>query len=344
MTSGPLNTPSPVSTTSAKAAAAEPGSPLSRPEVSEAWNTASRTYSSFGEFAMGFAEAAVRLSPLPALAAAQAAEPGSTSSSSDAGGSGKGDGDAGVRRKPLRVMDIACGLGAASIAAARELAAHGCGSQDEAVVLATDLSPEMVAGCAAAAKAAGIGALLDCKAMDGQRLAVETGTQDMVFCQFGIIFFADRVRGAREIRRVLKSPGGVAVILTWERVRTAEIAIETVRETCPSAARTPEQVGMGNVLSLNTPEKLTELLTSVGFTRVDIHRRRDWFGMTFEEYTDFTANPIIKSLFEEYDIVEGSPQHAAVMEGLRHRLNMADPDGSGVARLEMVALIAVAYV
>ena len=46
---------------------------------------------------------------------------------------------------------------------------------------------------------------------------------DLVLCQFGAMFFPDRVRAYREVRRVLR-PGGSFVYNMWDRIETNEFA------------------------------------------------------------------------------------------------------------------------
>ncbi|HEV2956964.1 MAG TPA: methyltransferase domain-containing protein, partial [Xanthobacteraceae bacterium] len=46
---------------------------------------------------------------------------------------------------------------------------------------------------------------------------------DVVVCQFGVMFFPDRVRGYAEARRVLK-PGGRFLFNVWDRIADNEFA------------------------------------------------------------------------------------------------------------------------
>jgi ubiquinone/menaquinone biosynthesis C-methylase UbiE len=52
---------------------------------------------------------------------------------------------------------------------------------------------------------------------DALRLPFEDGSFDAVCCQFGVMFFPDRVAGYREALRVLK-PGGRFLFNTWDRI------------------------------------------------------------------------------------------------------------------------------
>ncbi|EMN48431.1 methyltransferase domain protein [Leptospira interrogans str. L1207] len=47
--------------------------------------------------------------------------------------------------------------------------------------------------------------------MDGQKLEFENDRFDAAFSMFGLMFFSDKVRGLKEIHRVLKPKGKIAV-------------------------------------------------------------------------------------------------------------------------------------
>jgi SAM-dependent methyltransferase len=56
---------------------------------------------------------------------------------------------------------------------------------------------------------------------DALALPFEDGQFDTVFCQFGVMFFPDRVAGYREARRVLK-PGGRFLFNAWDSIERNE--------------------------------------------------------------------------------------------------------------------------
>ncbi|WP_428668598.1 class I SAM-dependent methyltransferase [Reyranella sp.] len=78
-------------------------------------------------------------------------------------------------------------------------------------IVATDLNQAMVDH--AAAKPALARAML--RQADALTLPFEAGRFDAVVCQFGAMFFPDRVAGYREARRVLK-PGGRFLFAIWD--------------------------------------------------------------------------------------------------------------------------------
>lgn len=60
---------------------------------------------------------------------------------------------------------------------------------------------------------------------DALALPFEDGAFDVVFCQFGAMFFPDRIAGYGEARRVLR-PGGRFVFNVWDRIEENAFADE----------------------------------------------------------------------------------------------------------------------
>jgi ubiquinone/menaquinone biosynthesis C-methylase UbiE len=60
-------------------------------------------------------------------------------------------------------------------------------------------------------------ARINWRKVDAQTLPFEDSKFDVVFCQFGVMFFPDRQSGYREAKRVLK-PGGRFLFNVWDRI------------------------------------------------------------------------------------------------------------------------------
>jgi SAM-dependent methyltransferase len=101
--------------------------------------------------------------------------------------------------RPRRVLELAAGSGALTC----ELLAAV-----DAEVVATDLNEAMVAVGAGRAPTA------TWRAADALDLPFADGGFDVVVCQFGAMFFPDRVAGFREAGRVL-GEGGTLLVSTW---------------------------------------------------------------------------------------------------------------------------------
>jgi len=104
------------------------------------------------------------------------------------------------------VLDVACGSGASAIPAAEAVAPDG-------TVLAIDLAERLLA--LGEAKAARRGLKNICfERGDMMALNQPDGKFDAVVCVFGIFFVPDMAAAVRELRRMVK-PGGDLAITTW---------------------------------------------------------------------------------------------------------------------------------
>lgn len=129
------------------------------------------------------------------------------------------------------VLDVACGAGAVSVAAA---AAVGPAGQ----VLGIDLAEAMVQAARRRARDLGF-AHARFERMDAERLALPDAAFDVALCALGLMYLPDPGAALRELHRVLR-PGGRAVLAVWgERARCGwaplfGIVDDEVRsEVCP---------------------------------------------------------------------------------------------------------------
>lgn len=118
-----------------------------------------------------------------------------------------------ARRDGLRVLEIACGTGVVTRRLRAEL-------PRDAAIVATDLSPAMLA-LAAHAVPSGVA----WQPADAQALPFDDAAFDAVVCQFGVMFLPDKVRGFAEARRVL-APGGQLLVNTWDSLAANPYAAE----------------------------------------------------------------------------------------------------------------------
>jgi ubiquinone/menaquinone biosynthesis C-methylase UbiE len=79
--------------------------------------------------------------------------------------------------------------------------------------VATDVNQAMLDQ----ASAAGTRRVVEWRQADAMRLPFPDGTFDAVVCQFGVMFFPDKVKAFSEVRRVL-GPGGAFVFNVWDRI------------------------------------------------------------------------------------------------------------------------------
>jgi SAM-dependent methyltransferase len=115
--------------------------------------------------------------------------------------------------RPKRVLESACGTGFVTRAMVAALAA-------DAEIVATDLNQPMLDFAGQQEGTKGV----VWRQADAQHLPFEEASFDAVVCQFGVMFFPDRVAGYREARRVLK-PGGHFVSSVWDRLEDNEFSL-----------------------------------------------------------------------------------------------------------------------
>jgi ubiquinone/menaquinone biosynthesis C-methylase UbiE len=163
--------------------------------------------------------------------------------------------------KPQDVLETAAGTGVLTRAIVAKL-------PHQARVVATDLSQPMLDHAAAREQAEG---RITWRQADALALPFEDQSFDAVACQFGVMFFPDKVQGFKEARRVLR-PGGRFIFNVWDRISEnefADIVTATIFPQDPPRfmARTPH--GYHDVA------KLREELTMAGFAQVSIETLGD---------------------------------------------------------------------
>jgi len=119
---------------------------------------------------------------------------------------------------PSRVLEIAAGTGVVTRVAAGML-------PESVELVVTDLNQAMLDQ----AEAIGTSRPVRWQQADALDLPFESASFDVVYCQFGAMFFPDKGRGFAEMRRVLR-PGGTLVFNVWDRLADNEFA-DTVNAT-----------------------------------------------------------------------------------------------------------------
>ena len=106
---------------------------------------------------------------------------------------------------PGNVLETAAGTGIVTQALHRALPV--------AEIIASDLNGPMLEVAAERLRSDKV----SFEVADAQDLRFADGTFDMVVCQFGVMFFPDKVRGNSEARRVLRD-GGQYLLVIWDKV------------------------------------------------------------------------------------------------------------------------------
>jgi ubiquinone/menaquinone biosynthesis C-methylase UbiE len=117
-----------------------------------------------------------------------------------------------------RVLEIAAGTGAVTRELARTL-------PETVEIVATDLNPPMLER----ARAALSGRAVTFQPADAQQLPFGDAEFDAIICQFGVMFFPDKVAAFKEARRTLKQDGRY-LFSVWDGIADNDFA-RTVHET-----------------------------------------------------------------------------------------------------------------
>ena len=189
----------------------------------------------------------------------------------------------------MRVLEIACGTGIVTERLLRRLGGQG-------TLVATDLNDAMIAHARTR--------ILDDPALewrqaDGTSLPFPDRSFDAAVCEFGLMFFPDKLKGVREVFRVLR-PGGLYLFNVWDRMErnpVARIAHETFRAFLPDD---PPQFYQ-TPFSLHDPAVVRGFLDAAGF--VDVER-------TTVEKTGRSASAAETAI----GLVEGNPVYGTIME------------------------------
>lgn len=187
-----------------------------------------------------------------------------------------------------RVLDVAAGAGDQTLGIARRVGPQG-------FVLATDLSPAILALAKGHAVAAGY-SNVETRVADGEELALERERFDAAVCRLGLMLFPDPLKGLRQMHGALRPDGGICTMVFSrpERNPCIGILMSTALKHAGQPPRDPYQPG--GLLSLSKPGLLDELFRSAGFRDVATTTIQAPFRLpSARDYLDFvrsSASPI----------------------------------------------------
>ncbi len=164
-----------------------------------------------------------------------------------------------VALEPPRVLEVAAGSGVVSRAVAPML-------DSSARFVVTDLNPPMLDRAASMQDDPDRVEWVPADALD---LPFEDDSFDLVLCQFGAMFFPDRVQAYREAHRVL-GEGGAFIFNMWDRIEENEFAFEVTRALVDAFPDDPPSFLVRTPHGhFDTATYLSEL-EAAGFSDVDI--------------------------------------------------------------------------
>jgi ubiquinone/menaquinone biosynthesis C-methylase UbiE len=213
-----------------------------------------------------------------------------------------------------RVLDVACGTGVVTRAAAERVGASGH-------VVGLDLNPGMIA--VARSLPVPIGASIEWLEGSALDLRLEDARFDAVLCQQGLQFFPDKTVALREMHRVLGHHGRLALSV-WSNTGHYNSAVGEALSQFVS-----HEVAARFCASRQAPtgEELHGLATAAGFSAVEVRVSRISVHLPrLDKFTlDHLAATPVAPVVAAVDSKTREKIGASVLNQLRH---YADGDGA----------------
>ncbi len=220
--------------------------------------------------------------------------------------------------RAVRVLDVGCGTGGTTVAAARQLGANGS-------CVGIDISEPMLAAARARAERESTPASFICA--NAQVHEFEPATFDRIISRFGIMFFDDPVRAFANLRRAAAEKGELRFV-AWRSaaenpfMTTAERAAAPLLPNLP--ARQPDAPGQ---FAFGDRSRVATILKESGWAEIDIRpidvdcclpekdlvrylTRLGPLGLVLQEQDERTRAQVIRTVRAAFDpYVHGAEVH-----------------------------------
>ena len=160
---------------------------------------------------------------------------------------------------PKALLETAAGTGAVT----RELAAR---LDPDAHLAVTDLNQPMLDR---AASMQSPDSRIEWRQADALNLPFADNSFDAVVCQFGVMFFPDKVAGYAEARRTLR-PGGKFLFNVWDRIEANEIAYTVTEAAAAVFPADPPRFLARTPHGYHDIELISHEMKKAGFSAVSI--------------------------------------------------------------------------
>ena len=159
--------------------------------------------------------------------------------------------------KPKRIIETAAGTGAVTETLHRAL--------PDAEIIATDLNQPMLEVAADRLRSSRICFVT----ADAQHLPFDGAGFDLVVCQFGAMFFPDRVGAHAEARRLLRD-GGTYLLAIWDDIERNPLSNATQKALIDFFRKDPPLFLYEGPFSYSDPAQIESDLRAAGFKSVKI--------------------------------------------------------------------------
>jgi len=159
--------------------------------------------------------------------------------------------------QPARILETAAGTGVVTRAVHEAV--------PQAQIVATDINPAMLEFAAQRVRSERVAF----EHADAQDLPFADGSFDLVLCQFGMMFFPDKVRANREARRVLNS-GGRYLLLSFDRVELNPVPKAAGNTVAAMFPDDPPLYMERGPFSYADPALIKHDLLAAGFTDIEL--------------------------------------------------------------------------
>ena len=168
-----------------------------------------------------------------------------------------------------RVLDVGCGNGAVSLDAARAVEPGGH-------VAGLDLSAPMLAVARRRAEERGVGA--DFVQGDAQTISFDDGF-DVLLSRFGVMFFDDPEAAFANLAKAAR-PGGRLCFVCWQEMLVNEwLAVPSLAMVSHVGIPELPEPGAPGPFALADPDRTRQLLTSAGWSDIDLVEHKDGMRM-----------------------------------------------------------------
>jgi len=213
-----------------------------------------------------------------------------------------------------RVLDVAAGYGEPTLSAARKAGPEGR-------VVATDISPEMLAFGRERVAAAGLDNI-DFVESDAASLDFPEASFDAALSRWGIIFEPDGEAAAARVRTFLE-PGARMAISSWGSPEHVPFLAIPMRTAMQRLKVPPPPAGTPGPLSRPTPEALVGLLEGGGFSDVEVEDAEVTFEWeSAEDFTTFIKEiaPPITAMIAPHPLDVQAETWVAITEAIREKI------------------------